>query len=98
MDHRLRLGKAACRALRVLRPGGEAVFPETTVHARHVFKLVETLYGLTIELRCTALAPDVRFYSIRDRSGILVGQFYADLYARPSKRGGAWMDEAVGAG
>jgi oligopeptidase A len=37
----------------------------------------------------------VRFYSIRDRSGALVGQFYADLYARPSKRGGAWMDEAI---
>jgi oligopeptidase A len=24
-----------------------------------------------------------------------VGQFYLDLYARPTKRGGAWMDDAV---
>jgi oligopeptidase A len=37
----------------------------------------------------------VRFYAIRDRSGALVGEFYVDLYARPSKRGGAWMDEAI---
>ncbi|HEY9446166.1 MAG TPA: M3 family metallopeptidase, partial [Burkholderiales bacterium] len=70
-------------------------FPETTV-LPGMFKLVETLYGLTIEPAEAPLwHPDVRFYSIRDRGGSLVGQFYADLYARPSKRGGAWMDEAV---
>jgi oligopeptidase A len=70
-------------------------FPETTVMPG-MFRLIETLYGLGIE---RAEAPvwnqDVRFYSIRDRSGTLVGQFYVDLYARPSKRGGAWMDEAI---
>jgi oligopeptidase A len=37
----------------------------------------------------------VRFFDIRDRSGELIGQFYADFLARPSKRGGAWMDDAV---
>ena len=37
----------------------------------------------------------MRFFGIRDRDGKLVGQFYLDLYARPSKRGGAWMDEAI---
>jgi oligopeptidase A len=70
-------------------------FPETRVMPG-MFKLVETLYGLKIE---PATAPvwhsDVRFYSIRDRAGELVGQFYVDLYARPSKRGGAWMDETL---
>jgi oligopeptidase A len=70
-------------------------FPETTV-LPGMFKLVETLYGLSI---APAEAPqwhdDVRFFSIRDRSGALVGQFYLDLYARPSKRGGAWMDDAI---
>jgi oligopeptidase A len=70
-------------------------FPETTV-LPGMFKVVGTLYGLTIEPAEAPLwHPDVRFYSIRDRSGALVGQFYADLYARPSKRGGAWMDEAI---
>lgn len=70
-------------------------FPETTV-LPGMFKLVGTLYGLSIEASEAPLwHPDVRFYSIRDRNGELVGQFYADLYARPSKRGGAWMDEAI---
>jgi oligopeptidase A len=70
-------------------------FPETKV-LPGMFKLVETLYGLKIEpATAPAWHPDVRFYSIRDRAGALVGQFYVDLYARPSKRGGAWMDDAI---
>jgi len=70
-------------------------FPEATV-LPGMFKLVETLYGLTITpAEAPAWHPDVRFYAIHDRSGTLIGQFYADLYARPSKRGGAWMDEAI---
>jgi oligopeptidase A len=70
-------------------------FPETTV-LPGMFKLVETLYGLTITPDSAPVwHPDVRFYAIRDRAGALVGQFYVDLYARPSKRGGAWMDEAI---
>jgi oligopeptidase A len=70
-------------------------FPETTV-LPGMFKLVETLYGLSIgQTEAPQWHPDVRFYSIRDRKGSLVGQFYLDLYARPSKRGGAWMDDAI---
>jgi oligopeptidase A len=70
-------------------------FPQTRV-LPGMFKLVETLYGLRIEpATAPAWHPDVRFYSIRDRAGDLVGQFYVDLYARPSKRGGAWMDDAI---
>ncbi|MBL8427079.1 MAG: oligopeptidase A, partial [Dechloromonas sp.] len=37
---------------------------------------------------------DVRFYRIETPAGELIGQFYMDLYARETKRGGAWMDEA----
>jgi oligopeptidase A len=37
----------------------------------------------------------VRFYEIRDAAGQRVGQFYMDLYARDTKRGGAWMDDAI---
>jgi oligopeptidase A len=70
-------------------------FPETIV-LPGMFRLAETLYALTI---APAEAPkwhsDVRFFSVHDRDGALVGQFYVDLYARASKRGGAWMDEAI---
>jgi oligopeptidase A len=38
----------------------------------------------------------VRFYDVRDAGGNLIGQFYMDLYARETKRGGAWMDDAIG--
>jgi oligopeptidase A len=70
-------------------------FPETRV-LPGMFKLVETIYGLTIEPAAAPVwHPDVRFYAIRDRAGRRVGEFYVDLYARPSKRGGAWMDEAI---
>ncbi len=70
-------------------------FPETSV-LPGMFRLIETLYGLTIQPDVAPKwHPDVRFFSIRDRDGKLIGQFYLDLYARPSKRGGAWMDEAV---
>ena len=61
-----------------------------------MFRLVETLYGLNISpAEAPTWHPDVRFYAIHDRNGDLVGRFYIDLYARPSKRGGAWMDEAI---
>jgi oligopeptidase A len=70
-------------------------FPETKV-LPGMFKLVETLYGLRIEPATAPVwHPDVRYYAIRDRSGNPVGSFYTDLYARPSKRGGAWMDDAI---
>jgi len=70
-------------------------FPENAV-LPGMFKLVETLYGLQIK---PASAPvwhdDVRFFDIRNVQGQLVGQFYLDLYARNSKRGGAWMDDVI---
>jgi oligopeptidase A len=70
-------------------------FPETTV-LPGMFRLVERLYGLRIEpAPAPAWHPDVRFFAIHDRGGTLIGRFYVDLYARPSKRGGAWMDEAM---
>jgi oligopeptidase A len=70
-------------------------FPEDAV-LPGMFKLVETLYGLKIK---AAQAPvwhvDVRFFDIRNQQNQLVGQFYLDLYARNSKRGGAWMDDVI---
>ncbi|MCC7546852.1 MAG: M3 family metallopeptidase [Burkholderiales bacterium] len=70
-------------------------FPEGKVLAG-MFGVVERLYGLRVEAASAPTwHPDVRFFDIRSREGALVGQFYLDLYARPSKRGGAWMDDAI---
>jgi oligopeptidase A len=70
-------------------------FPESRV-LDGLFKLVETLYGLSIrEDRAPVWHPDVKFYTLYDRAGQRIGQFYLDLYARASKRGGAWMDDVI---
>ncbi len=69
-------------------------FPEDAVLAG-LFRLVETLYGVRIAPASAAVwHEDVRFFDLRDAGGGLVGQFYLDLYARDTKRGGAWMDDA----
>jgi oligopeptidase A len=70
-------------------------FPEPRV-LTGLFKLVETLYGLQIrEDSAPVWHPDVKFYTLTDHSGQRIGQFYLDLYARASKRGGAWMDDVI---
>ena len=70
-------------------------FPEDVVLAG-LFRVAESLYQIRI---VPAAAPawheDVRFFEIRDAAGARIGQFYMDLYARDTKRGGAWMDDAV---
>ena len=69
-------------------------FPESQVLAG-LFRVIETLFGVRLEPDSAPVwHPDVRFFRIL-RDGKLIGQFYLDLYARPTKRGGAWMDEAV---
>ncbi|MCG7757300.1 MAG: M3 family metallopeptidase, partial [Nitrosomonas sp.] len=74
-------------------------FPEDKVLAG-MFKVVEKLYGIRITLaaperKIQCWHPDVKFFDIHDANGQLIGQFYLDLYARPTKRGGAWMDDAI---
>ena len=70
-------------------------FPEDAVLAG-MFRLIATIYGLRVT-PATALVwhDDVKFFDIREPDGMLVGQFYLDLYARNSKRGGAWMDDVI---
>jgi len=75
-------------------------FPEEAVIAG-LFRVAEALYQVKIT---PAKAPvwheDVRFYELRDAAAgadsPVTGQFYLDLYARDTKRGGAWMDDAIG--
>jgi oligopeptidase A len=70
-------------------------FPEPKVLAG-MFRLVETLYGIRIgEAAAETWDPTVRFFRITDANGEPVGRFYLDPYARTTKRGGAWMDEAL---
>jgi len=63
-----------------------------------MFAVAEKLYGVNIVERTgvDVYHPDVRFYDILDADGSRRGSFYVDLYARPKKRGGAWMDECIG--
>lgn len=69
-------------------------FPEDKV-LPGMFKLVETLYGLQVRPSSAPMwHEDARFFDILD-NGQLIGQFYIDMYARNSKRGGAWMDDAI---
>ncbi|HTT08783.1 MAG TPA: M3 family metallopeptidase [Gammaproteobacteria bacterium] len=61
-----------------------------------MFKLVERLYGLHVKAASAETwHPDVRFFTLHEADGAVRGMFYVDLYARPLKRGGAWMDECV---
>jgi oligopeptidase A len=61
-----------------------------------LFRVVEHLYGIHIQPDSAPVWHDsVRFYRIENAAGELIGQFYLDLYARETKRGGAWMDSAV---
>jgi len=70
-------------------------FPEDVVMAGLV-RVAEALYEIRISPSSAPLwHEDVRFFEIREASGALVGQFYVDLYARETKRGGAWMDSAI---
>ena len=70
-------------------------FPEEAA-IQGLFRVAETLYGVRIyPASAPAWHEDVRFYELRDAAGQLVGQFYMDLYARDTKRGGAWMDDAI---
>jgi oligopeptidase A len=70
-------------------------FPEPRV-LTGLFKLIETLYGLHVREDTAPLwHPDVKFYTLTDHTGQRIGQFYLDLYARASKRGGAWMDDVI---
>ena len=63
-----------------------------------LFTVVTRLYGVRIVARPDALVyhEDIRYFDIVDRDGTPRGGFFLDLYARPKKRGGAWMDECVG--
>ncbi len=62
-----------------------------------VFYAANQEYGLTFKERhdLPVYQPDVRVFQVFDKDGKPLAIFLADYYARPSKRGGAWMNEYV---
>ena len=62
-----------------------------------VFFAAGKLYGLTFKERhdIPVYLPDVRVFEVYDRDGKPLALFLGDYYARPSKRGGAWMNAYV---
>ena len=61
-----------------------------------LFHVVQTLFGVRLKADSAPVwHEDVRFFRIESAAGELIGQFYLDLYARETKRSGAWMDEAI---
>ena len=61
-----------------------------------LFSLVRTLYGLQLVSTATETwHPEVQFFRVLGPGGDVVGGLYADFYARPEKRSGAWMDDCL---
>ena len=62
-----------------------------------VFFAATKLYGITFKERkdLPAYLPEVRVFEVFDADGKPLALFIADYYARPSKRGGAWMNQYV---
>ncbi len=62
-----------------------------------VFFAANKFYGITFKERhdLPVYQPDVRVFEVDDTDGSPLALFIMDYYARPSKRGGAWMNEYV---
>ena len=59
-----------------------------------LFQVVERLYGVDVKEvdNFDSYHPDLQLFAL-SRDGEPFAQFYLDMYARPHKRGGAWMDD-----
>ena len=62
-----------------------------------VFFAAGKLFGLTFKERKDLIAyhPDARVFEVKNEDGSKLGLYIADFFARPSKRGGAWMNSLV---
>jgi oligopeptidase A len=59
-----------------------------------LFEVVRRLYGVTVveQAQFDSYHPDAKLFDLR-QGDETIARFYLDLYARPNKRGGAWMDD-----
>ncbi|MFC6276835.1 M3 family metallopeptidase [Psittacicella hinzii] len=71
-------------------------FPENVV-LKGLFTVVGKLYDLTFEVdeSVKTYHPDVKFIRVYE-NGELISGLYLDIYARTTKRSGAWMNQAFG--
>ncbi|GAA0922003.1 M3 family metallopeptidase [Nonomuraea longicatena] len=62
-----------------------------------IFHAAERLYGLSFTRRSDlrGYLDDVSVWEVRNEDGSELGLFVLDPYARPTKRGGAWMNNLV---
>ncbi len=67
-------------------------FTESQV-LKGLFEVIHTLFGVRLQA-CDAPAwhADARIYQVLDAQGQQLGRLGIDLYARPGKQGGAWVD------
>jgi len=72
-------------------------FEVETVMEEGVLYAAEKLYGITYKKRndIPVYHEDVAVYELFEEDGSELGLFYADYFARSSKRGGAWMSNFV---
>jgi oligopeptidase A len=62
-----------------------------------LFGVVQNLFGVHIQAAdLPTWHADVQSFSVNNPNGDVIAYFYLDPYARPGKRGGAWMDDARG--
>jgi len=68
---------------------------EVNAVRKGAFLLAHKLFGLnfTPNKKITTWHKDQQAYDITDENGKHIGVIYMDFFARPSKRGGAWMNE-----
>jgi len=58
-----------------------------------LFETIETLFDVRLrEQPVSAWHEDVRGVRVESPAGAVLGHLYLDLYARPGKQGGAWVD------
>jgi len=67
-------------------------FPEPRV-IQGLFDVIATLFGVRLnETPASVWHEDVRAYTVIDADGATLGHLFIDLYARPGKQNGAWVD------
>jgi len=73
-------------------------FEVNNVLQKGVFYAAEKVFGITFKERhdLPVYQEDVRVFEVFEADGSTLALFILDPYARPSKRGGAWMNAYVG--